>query len=115
MEHQPKVFYYPFELHIHPNLSRKLHLDRILFRFSLHLTVLVKVEMAIKVLNYQYTPALRNTSSEIFKETAKNFTAEVSTVFQLAERKRDLNYHHVDARNSCNLHFQVASSKQNYF
>ena len=46
--------------------------------------------MVIKVLNYQFTPELQNKSSKIFIETAENFTAEVSTVFQLAAGKHNL-------------------------
>ena len=40
--------------------------------------VLVKVEMVVKVLNYEYTPQLKNKSSETYKALEKNFTDEVT-------------------------------------
>ena len=50
------------------------------------LTVLVKVEMVISVLSYTFTPELKNKSSQVYKETEKNFTSEVSISFlQLRE------------------------------
>ena len=33
--------------------------------------------MIVKVLNYEFTPELKNKSSEIYKATERNFTAEV--------------------------------------
>ena len=33
--------------------------------------------MIVKVLNYEYTPELKNKSSPAYKATEKNFTAEV--------------------------------------
>ncbi|XP_068760305.1 uncharacterized protein [Montipora capricornis] len=56
--------------------------DKIQYNFNVSVKVLVKVEMVVKVLNYQYTPQLQNKSSKIFKETAENFTAEMDIVYK---------------------------------
>ena len=37
--------------------------------------------MVISVLSYTFTPELQNKSSQVYKETEKNFTAEVSISF----------------------------------
>ena len=45
--------------------------------------------MVISVLSYTFTPELQNKSSQIYKETAENFTAEVSVSFlQLRGERR---------------------------
>ena len=59
-----------------------LEVDSIkIFILSFQLTVLVKVEMVITVLSYTFTPELQNKSSQVYKETERNFTAEVSMSF----------------------------------
>ena len=59
-----------------------LEVDSIkIFILSFQLTVLVKVEMVISVLSYTFTPELQNKSSQVYKETERNFTAEVSMSF----------------------------------
>ena len=59
-----------------------LEVDSIkIFILSFQLTVLVKVEMVISVLSYTFTPELQNKSSPVYKETERNFTAEVSMSF----------------------------------
>ena len=37
--------------------------------------------MVISVLSYTFTPELQNKSSQVYKETAENFTAEVSVSY----------------------------------
>ncbi|XP_068760314.1 angiopoietin-1 receptor-like isoform X2 [Montipora capricornis] len=56
--------------------------EKIIHTFIVRVKVLVKVEMVIKVLNYQYTPELQNKSSKVFEETAKNFTKEMDEVYK---------------------------------
>ena len=59
-----------------------LEVDSIkIFMLSFQLTVLVKVEMVITVLSYTFTPELQNKSLQVYKETERNFTAEVSMSF----------------------------------
>lgn len=46
--------------------------------------------MVISVLSYTFTPELQNKSSQVYKETEKNFTAEVRiSFFQLRGERRD--------------------------
>ena len=48
----------------------------------------MKVEMVISVLSYTFTPELQNKSSQVYKETESNFTAEVSmSCLQLRGRR----------------------------
>ena len=62
-----------------------------MFILSFQLTVLVKVEMVISVLSYTFTPELQNKSSQVYKETERNFTAEVSvSSLQLRGERRVL-------------------------
>ena len=67
-----------------------LEVDSIkIFILSFQLTVLVKVEMVITVLSYTFTPDLQTKSSQVYKETERNFTAEVSMSFlQLRGERR---------------------------
>ena len=67
-----------------------LEVDSIkIFILSFQLTVLVKVEMVISVLSYTFTPELQTKSSQVYKETERNFTAEVSMSFlQLRGERR---------------------------
>ena len=45
--------------------------------------------MVISVLSYTFTPELQNKSSQVYKETAENFTAEVSVSYlQLIGERR---------------------------
>jgi len=50
--------------------------------FTVTVSVLVKVEMVMKVLSYKYTPELQNKSSPVYKETERNFTKVMDKVFQ---------------------------------
>ena len=61
---------------------------------SFQLTVLVKVEMVISVLSYTFTPELQNKSSQVYKETEKNFTSEVSISFLQLRGRRHVKYDH---------------------
>ncbi|XP_067025150.1 angiopoietin-1 receptor-like [Acropora muricata] len=49
--------------------------------FNVSVKVLVKVEMVISVLSYTFTPELQNKSSQVYKETERNFTAEMDKVY----------------------------------
>lgn len=45
--------------------------------------------MVISVLSYTFTPELQNKCSQVYKETAENFTAEVSVSYlQLIGERR---------------------------
>lgn len=50
--------------------------------FTVTVSVLVKVEMVMKVLSFKYTPELQNKSSPVYKETERNFTKVMDKVFQ---------------------------------
>ncbi|XP_015775536.1 PREDICTED: angiopoietin-1 receptor-like isoform X4 [Acropora digitifera] len=56
-------------------------IDRERYVFNVSVEVLVKVEMVISVLSYTFTPELQNKSSQVYKETERNFTAEMDKVY----------------------------------
>lgn len=60
-------------------LGRKRYCELSIVEMSIcfFITVQVKVEMALKVENYNYTIELDNKSSPQYKEIEKNLTAEV--------------------------------------
>ena len=55
------------------------------------MTVLVKVEMVMKVLSFKYTPELQNKSSPVYKETERNFTKVVSSLFDRLQKRQTSN------------------------
>ncbi|XP_067025516.1 angiopoietin-1 receptor-like isoform X2 [Acropora muricata] len=55
--------------------------DKERYIFNVSVKVLVKVEMVISVLSYTFTPELQNKSSQVYKETEKNFTSEMDKVY----------------------------------
>ncbi|XP_015775524.1 PREDICTED: uncharacterized protein LOC107353688 [Acropora digitifera] len=57
--------------------------DKERYIFDVSVEVRVNVEMVISVLSYTFTPELQNKSSQVYKETKKNFTAEVSVDFRV--------------------------------
>ena len=79
------LFFFSWDLLSRPRIK--------VFR-SFQLTVLVKVEMVISVLSYTFTPELQNKSSQVYKETEKNFTSEVSISFLQLRGRRHVKYDH---------------------
>lgn len=75
-------------------------------RFVITVEVFVKVQMIVKVLNYEYTPELQNKSSPAYKATEKNFTAEMDKLYKNTPgyvRTEVLNF----TKGSVNVDFRV--------